>query len=257
MSKLSSKKSIFSNPIIRKMKKMEGVYEGDCATYKGIFLKSLYFLLMVIVGAALAFTLANSFLASSTLLFGIYGISVVFMLVCGIVAGFSPKTTPITGTLSALAMGYATAFTGVLIPEYSSIYYLAIVLTLAIVLAMMFVYFSGIVKVTSNFRKVLYTVLLASIIGSLLLMVCFFIPATRIATVLFLTNPLLAILFSVVDIILASLFLLVDFNDIERTVEARLPQSYEWYASFSLVITIVWLYLEILDLLLTLKDLLD
>ena len=112
-------------------------------------------------------------------------------------------------------------------------------------------------KVTSNFRKVLYTVLLASIIGSLLLMVCFFIPATRIATVLFLTNPLLAILFSVVDIILASLFLLVDFNDIERTVEARLPQSYEWYASFSLVITIVWLYLEILDLLLTLKDLLD
>ena len=257
MSKLSSKKSIFSNPIIRKMKKMDGVYEGDCATYKGIFLKSLYFLLMVIVGAALAFTLANSFLASSTLLFGIYGISVVLMLVCGIVAGFSPKTTPITGTLSALAMGYATAFTGVLIPEYSSIYYLAIVLTLAIVLAMMFVYFSGIVKVTSNFRKVLYTVLLASIIGSLLLIVCFFIPATRIATVLFLTNPLLAILFSVVDIILASLFLLVDFNDIERTVEARLPQSYEWYASFSLVITIVWLYLEILDLLLTLKDLLD
>ncbi|MBO5048178.1 MAG: Bax inhibitor-1/YccA family protein [Clostridia bacterium] len=257
MSKLSSKKSIFSNPIIRKMKKMDGVYEGDCATYKGIFLKSLYFLLMVIVGAALAFTLANSFLTSSTLLFVLYGISLVLMLVCGIVAGISPKTTPVTGTLSSLAMGYATAFTGVLIPEYSSIYYLAIVLTLAIVLAMMFVYFSGIVKVTNNFRKVLYTALLASIIGSLILVVCFFIPATRIATVLFLTNPVIAILVSVIEIILASLFLLVDFNDIERTVEARLPQSFEWLASFSLIITIVWLYLEILDLLLKIKDMVD
>ena len=257
MSKLSSKKSIFSNPIIRKMKKMDGVYEGDCATYKGIFLKSLYFLLMVIVGAALAFTLANSFLTSSTLLFVLYGVSLVLMLVCGIVAGISPKTTPVTGTLSSLAMGYATAFTGVLIPEYSSIYYLAIVLTLAIVLAMMFVYFSGIVKVTDNFRKVLYTALLASIIGSLILVVCFFIPATRIATVLFLTNPVIAILVSVIEIILASLFLLVDFNDFERTVEARLPQSFEWLASFSLIITIVWLYLEIIDLLLKIKDMVD
>jgi uncharacterized YccA/Bax inhibitor family protein len=142
-------------------------------------------------------------------------------------------------------------------PEYSSIYYLAMVLTLAIVLAMMFVYFSGIVKVTDNFRKVLYTVLLASIIGSLLLVVCSFIPATRIATMLFLTNPVVAILISAVDIILASLFLLIDFNDIERTVEARLPKAYEWVASFSLVITVVWLYLEILDLLLKIKDMVD
>jgi uncharacterized YccA/Bax inhibitor family protein len=239
------------------MKKMEGVYEGDCATYKGIFLKSLYFFAMVIVGVVLAFALANSFLTSSTVLFAAYGISIVLMLVCGIVAGIAPKTTPVTGTLSALAMGYAVSFTGVLMPEYSNIYYLAMVLTLAIVLAMMFVYFSGIVKVTDNFRKVLYTVLLASIIGSLLLVVCSFIPATRIATMLFLTNPVVAILISAVDIILASLFLLIDFNDIERTVEARLPKAYEWVASFSLVITVVWLYLEILDLLLKIKDMVD
>ncbi len=257
MSKLSSKKSIFSNPLIRKMQKMEGVYEGDCATYKGIFGKSLYFLLMVIVGSALAFVLANSWLTSSTVLLAVYGISLVLMFVCGIVSGIAPKTTPVMGTLGSIAMGYLVGFTGVLIPEYSSIYYLAVVLTLAIVLAMMFVYFSGIVKVTNNFRKVIYTVLLASIIGSLLLTICFFIPATKIATVLFLTNPVIAILISVIEIILASLFLLVDFNDIERTVEARLPKEYEWYASYSLIITIVWLYLEILDLLLKIKDMVD
>lgn len=257
MSRIRSKKSIFSNPLVRKLEHFEGVYEGDVATYKGIFIKSMYFILMVLLGTALAFTLHHSLFVSATVMLALYAVAIILMLVSSIVSAISVKTTPVMGTLGSLAMGYALAFTGVLIPEYASYYYLAAVLTLAIVLAMMFVYFSGIIKVTDTFRKIIYTVLIASLIGGLLVGVCFLIPATRVAAVLFITNPLISLLCSVGGIILASLFLLSDFNTIERTVMTRLPRDYEWCASYSLIITVVWLYLEVLDLILTIKDMMD
>ena len=58
---------------------------------------------------------------------------------------------------------------------------------------------------------------------------------------------------SVGGVILASLFLLVDFSQIQQTVENKLPKQYEWVAAFSLTFTIIWLYLEILNLLIKLK----
>ena len=239
------------------MQNIESSYEGGVATYKGVFVRSLYFILMILLGTSFAFTIYHSRFTSATVMLALYVAAIVIMFIASIVSAISVKTTPVMGTLGSLAMGYTIAFTGALIPEYASYYYLAAILTLAIVLAMMFVYFSGIVKVTDTFRKILYSVLLASIFGSILIGVCFFIPATRMAAVLFISNPLIAILFSVGGVILASLFLLSDFNDIDRIVMERLPIEYEWYASYSLIITIVWLYLEILDLILTIRDMMD
>ena len=57
--------------------------------------------------------------------------------------------------------------------------------------------------------------------------------------------------------ILASVFLLSDFEDIATVVESGLPAAYEWSASYSIVITVVWLYLEIFDLIMTIRDLFD
>ena len=65
---------------------------------------------------------------------------------------------------------------------------------------------------------------------------------------------LLTVLFSVLGIVVAAMFLLVDFDTIQTAVEARLPRKYEWIAAFGLAFSVIWLFLKVLDLILKLKD---
>ena len=62
-------------------------------------------------------------------------------------------------------------------------------------------------------------------------------------------SPVFSIGLSVVYIVIACAFLLVDFDTIERSVENRLPKKYEWTAAFGLAYTIIYLFLKILNLL--------
>ncbi len=60
---------------------------------------------------------------------------------------------------------------------------------------------------------------------------------------------IVGIAFSLVGVAIAALKLVLDFDFIESGVEARAPKSLEWYAAFGLMVTLIWLYLEILNLL--------
>ena len=62
-------------------------------------------------------------------------------------------------------------------------------------------------------------------------------------------NGIVGILFSAFIVVIAALNLILDFNFIETGVERRAPQYMEWYASFGLMVTLIWLYLEILRML--------
>ena len=64
----------------------------------------------------------------------------------------------------------------------------------------------------------------------------------------------LGILFSLAVVGLAAFNLLVDFDMVERGIEMRAPKYMEWYAAFALMVTLVWLYLELLRLLAKLRD---
>ena len=60
--------------------------------------------------------------------------------------------------------------------------------------------------------------------------------------------------FSIVVILIAALNLIIDFDFIERGAQNFLPKDYEWYGAFGLMVTLVWLYLEILKLLAKMSD---
>ena len=68
------------------------------------------------------------------------------------------------------------------------------------------------------------------------------------------SSSMLGIGFSVVVVIIAALNLIVDFDFIERGAQNYLPKDMEWYGAFGLMVTLVWLYLEILRLLAKLQD---
>lgn len=156
---------------------------------------------------------------------------------------WSPITAPIYAGLEGLFLGgislmYANAYNGIV--------YNAIMLTLGVFAAMLIAYRSGWIEVTKRFRMGVVAatggialVYLASIILS------FF----GIELSLIHGNGLMGIGFSLIIVGVAALNLVLDFDMIERGAEANAPKYFEWYTSFGLIITLVWLYIEILRLL--------
>ena len=123
---------------------------------------------------------------------------------------------------------------------------MAVVLTLGILGAMLTIYRAGLISWSKNLQIALGSAVLAilviylvSIIG---MFVGFNVPYIHEAT------PA-GILFSIFVVGIASLCLVADFDFIERGVERGAPKQLEWRAAFGLMVTLIWLYLEILKLL--------
>ena len=144
------------------------------------------------------------------------------------------------GTISAM---YASAFEGIVTN--------AALLTFGTLFLMLFIYKSGIIKVTDKFRMVITMAIgaiavlyLASWIGGFMGFKMSFLHDS---------SPL-SIGISLVITVVAALTLLLDFDMIEKNVRSGAPKSYEWIGSMALLVTIIWLYLEFLRLLSKLQD---
>jgi len=168
-------------------------------------------------------------------------------LVLGLVITFKQITNP------AVIITYA-AVEGVFLGGISwyfgannqAIIVQAVVGTVGVALGMLFLYRSGRIRVTPKFTKML----LAGLVGFLALAVVNLVASFFISGGLGLRDggPL-AIGFSLLAIGLASLSLVLDFDLVAKGAEQGLPERYAWFAAFGLMVTLVWLYIEILRLL--------
>ncbi|MEO7125574.1 MAG: Bax inhibitor-1/YccA family protein [Nakamurella sp.] len=171
-------------------------------------------------------------------------------LVLSLIIIFKRSTNP------ALILSYAAA-EGVLLggitgwiesigPQYKGIALQAIVGTLGVFVGMIFVYKTGVIRVTPKFTKIL----IGSMIGVLALMVFNMVASWmfHFDTGLRSGGPI-AIIFSIVCIGIAALSFLLDFDQIDKAMKVGVPAKYAWYFAFGLMVTLVWLYLEILRLL--------
>ena len=129
----------------------------------------------------------------------------------------------------------------------------AVFLTFAIFIALLLAYKSKLIKPTENFKLGIF----AATMGIGILYVVSFIMSF-FGSGLPIMNPmnssLFSIGFSVFVVIIASLNLVLDFDFIEEGVESGAPKYMEWYGAFGLLVTLVWLYLEILRLLAKLQS---
>lgn len=166
-----------------------------------------------------------------------------------IVVGFwaAIKANPLNVLLyAALEGAYLGLISQFLASVYDGIVAQAVVLTLSITLGMLFLYASGLVKVT---RK-LYSVILIATVGVVLYLVVEFFLSLFLpgfATVVF-SGPV-GIIIAGIIVVIAALNLLLDFDTITKGVERGLSKQAEWYASFGLMVTLIWLYVSILRLL--------
>ena len=165
---------------------------------------------------------------------------------------WSPITVPIYAVLEGLALGgiskmYADAFEPGIVPQ-------AIMLTLGILFALLFAYKSKIIQATENFKLGVF----AATAGIGIVYLVSFVMSMFGGGALPVMDPtnasMLSIGFSLFVVVIASLNLVMDFDFIEQGAASGAPKYMEWYGAFGLLVTLIWLYLEILRLLAKLRS---
>ena len=164
---------------------------------------------------------------------------------------WSPITVPIYSVLEGLALGgisamYASQFEGIVIQ--------AIGLTVSILFALLFAYRSKMIVVTQKFRSMIITATLGIFIFFFINLIISMFGGAMSQVLNPLNGGLFSIGFSLFVVGIAALNLVLDFDFIEKASERGMPKYMEWYGAFGLLVTLVWLYLEILRLLAKLRS---
>jgi uncharacterized YccA/Bax inhibitor family protein len=173
------------------------------------------------------------------------GVAIGFIAVIGLM--FKPMLAKYIAPVYAVGQGFAVgAISAYYNTFFDGIVVQAVGATLGVFAVMLVLYQTRIIKVTDRFRRV---VVLATL-GVLVFYLVSFLVNLVGPEVTFLREPnALGIGFSILVSGLAALNLTLDFDFIERGTRAGLAKDFEWYGAFGLMVTIVWLYLELLRLL--------
>ena len=162
---------------------------------------------------------------------------------------WSPITVPIYSLLQGLFLGGISYIFNQL---YDGIVLQAVLLTGSILFCLLFAYKSGLIKATENFKLGvtaatggIFIVYMISFVMS------FFGSGLPILDIN--NSSLMSIGFSLFVVVIASLNLVLDFDFIEQGAEMGAPKYMEWYGAFGLLVTLIWLYIEILRLLAKLR----
>jgi uncharacterized YccA/Bax inhibitor family protein len=156
---------------------------------------------------------------------------------------WAPYTTPIYALLEGAVLGGISVVTEA---RYPGIVSQAVFLTFGTLGALLLAYRSGIIRATENFKL---GVVAATGGIALVYLLSFILGFFGVNIPLIHSSGMFGILFSVFVVVVAALNLVLDFDFIEQGVDRGAPKFMEWYGAFGLLVTLVWLYLEILHLL--------
>jgi uncharacterized YccA/Bax inhibitor family protein len=217
---------------------LAGTGEG-VMTLEGTVHKTGLSLLIVLAGAAITWNMAQPVLL---MILGALG-GFVLALVISFKKTAAPYLTPAYAFLEGLFLGGVSAMYQA---QYQGIVIMAVGLTLGTLTALLAAYSAGLIRATENFKLGVFAatggIALLYMVSMVMGMFGKRIPFIHEA------GPI-GIGFSVVVVVIAALNLVLDFDFIERGAASGAPKYMEWYGAFGLLVTLVWLYLEILRLL--------
>ena len=229
-----------------------GPVQTGRVTLDDVVMKTLgLFSIVLLVSAASWLTVAaNPNLSLPLLLGGMFG-----GLAVGLVIAFKK-------TISVPLIVLYSALEGVLVgtissmfnsrPAYQGLVTTAVIATLSTFVGMFLGWKFGLIKVTDKSRRIFGMAIIGYLLFSLANVVASFMGVGQGWG--FGGNGMFGILFSVLGVGLASYSLAIDFDSVDRAVAAQLPEKYSWLLAHGLIVTLVWLYLEILRLLARLRN---
>jgi uncharacterized YccA/Bax inhibitor family protein len=173
-------------------------------------------------------------------------------LITALIIGFRPKTAPTLAPVYAAAEGlFLGAFSAVFEARYPGIVTLAVGLTFGTLAGLLLAYQSGLIRATENFKLGIA----AATMGICVMYLISFIGRWFGFEIPYIhgSGPI-GIGVSAFVVVIAALNLVLDFDFIEDASERGAPKYLEWYGAFALLVTLIWLYMEILRLLAKLND---
>jgi len=228
------------NPVLSKSTFMNTGSISEKMTINGTVNKTAISLLLLVGTGYITFTSINPVILIGC---GIGGFIVAIITVFK--KEWAPITVPIYAILEGGALGGISYMYNSL---YDGIVTNAIFLTIGILLSLLTAYRSGYIKPTENFKLGIFAATGGIAIVYLINFVMGFFGSSMGIMQIDNASPM-SIGFSVVVVIIAALNLVLDFDFIEEGAEKGAPKYMEWYGAFGLLVTLIWLYLEILRLL--------
>ena len=231
-----------SNPALSN-KVFQRVTSGEGSmSIEGTVNKTGILLALVILSAGLTWnSTAAGGLSPLVILGGIGG------FITALITIFKQTASPITAPIYAVCQGlFLGGLSALFERQYPGIVTQAVGLTFGVAFCLLGAYKSGMIKVTENFRMGV-----AAATGGLFLfyMVTFILGLFGMQFTSIFGSSLLGIGFSLFVVGIAALNLVMDFDFIESAAEQGAPKYMEWYGAFGLMVTLIWLYMEILRLL--------
>jgi len=219
---------------------------GEAMTIQGTVNKTGFLLILTVMAAAwtwnMFFTAGNPAAVMPYLWGGAIG-GLVMALVTIFKKNWAAFTAPIYALLEGLFLGAISAFFEA---QYPGIVIQAVGLTFGTLVALLMAYKSGLIKATENFKLGV-----AAATGGIFLvyMATMVLGFFGVGIPYIHGSGIIGIGFSLFVVVIAALNLVMDFDFIEAGAAAGAPKFLEWYGAFALIVTLIWLYLEILRLL--------
>lgn len=224
--------------------------QGAAMTYDDVIRKTVTSFAVLLVGAGVAVTLATMMPGAAM---GLALVAVLAGLVLGLVNAFRREPNPALILAYSATQGFFLgALTWVLEIEFPGVAVQAVTATLVVFGTVLALFKSGKVRATPKLNKMFFTALIAYAVFSLL----------NLGLMLFtdigmfgMRSGWLGVAIGAFAILLATYSLVLDFTNIQEGVDAGVEQKYGWAAAFGLTVSLVWLYVEILRVIVILRSL--
>ena len=220
-------------------------------TVRGSLQKFSFLMILVLAGAAYTWKLYYSFKAPTMMT--LFMIGLVGGMICAFATIFVPKLAKYLSPAYALLEGFVLGGLSAIINDqfhekYPNIILEAVLLTFGVAFAVFLLYNFRIIRATNKFRAVILSSMVGIAIFYVVDMILGFF-GVRIPFMEFGDNSMIGIVVNLFVVIIAALSLVLNFDQIETGEKMGAPKYMEWYSAFGLLVTLVWLYLEILRLL--------
>lgn len=216
---------------------------------RGTINKFGFLLLMIIAGAAYSWHLfeqAQTGLMNTLMMVGIFG-GLITAIAISFKPNWAPYLAPLYGLLEGLFVGAISAILNAAFAEkYPGLVMQAVGLTFGVAIAVFLLYNFRVIRATEKFKSVI----IASTMGIALFYLLTMVLRLFGVNVSFMyDSSMLSIGISLFVVAIAALNLILDFDMIEQGAERGAPKFMEWFGAFGLMVTLVWLYIEMLKLL--------
>lgn len=225
---------------------------SETMTVQGTVYRTVLLLLLVLLSAGWTWMKFYQSGGNAAVVTPWLGIGLLGGFLTAIVTIFKKAWAPVTAPIYALLQGlFIGGLSAQLETAYSGIVIQAVGLTFGTLFSMLFVYQTGLIKATENFKLGVF----AATGGiAIVYLATFVLSFFGIQPSFMYSSSLLSIGISLFVIVIAALNFVIDFDFIEKGARHNVPKYMEWYGAFALMITLIWLYIEFLRLLTKLRE---